>query len=335
MSWLRIRLLLALVVAPAVFAQTAPPPTPANVADLAPVVVSGVQPGPGLWLVSRGDHVLWVLGTLSPLPRGMDWRSREVEDVISHSQQILDAPTVEIKAKASWLGRLLLLPAAYGARKNADGRSLQDVLPPSLYARWQTLRDHYLPGKHKVERWRPLFAAEELYRKALAANQLSRGGGISARIEALAKQYGVKPTPVNYAVTIEHPREAIAAFRESAPNDITCFARTLDAVEQDVPAMTARANAWATGDLQTLRQLPDADRRAVCVAAVTGAGFAQKLGLADVPQRVRAAWLEAARAALASNTQTFAVLPMAELLKADGYLAQLKAEGYQVDPPAP
>lgn len=335
----RVFLLAALCVASPAFAQSvaasAPPPEVDNVADLAPVVVSGVQPGPGLWMVSRGDHVLWILGTLSPLPRTMDWQSREVEEVIGQSQQILDAPAIEMKAKVGWLGKLMLLPSAYGARKNEDGRTLQQVLPPPLYARWQQLAQQYMPDARKVERWRPLFAAQELYKKALAAHQLSRGGGISQRIEALAKQHGVKTTPVEYTVTIAEPRAAIAAFRQSAPNDITCLARTLDAIEQDMPAMTMRANAWATGDLEALRTLPDSDRRAVCVAALTDAGFAQKLGLGDVMQRLRATWLAAARTALTANTQTFAVLPMAELLKPDGYLAALKAEGYQVDPPAP
>jgi uncharacterized protein YbaP (TraB family) len=335
----RVFLLAALCVASPAFTQSvatsAPPPTADNVANLAPVVVSGVQPGPGLWMVSRGDHVLWILGTLSPLPRTMDWQSREVEEVIGQSQQILDAPSIEMKAKVGWLGKLMLLPSAYGARKNEDGRTLQQVLPPPLYARWQKLAQQYMPDARKVERWRPLFAAQELYKKALGAHQLSRGGGISERIEALAKQHGLKPTPVEYTVTIADPRAAIAAFRASAPNDITCLARTLDAIEQDMPAMTTRANAWATGDLVALRTLPDSDRRAVCVAALTNAGFAQQLGLGDVMLRLRAAWLGAARKALADNAQTFAVLPMAELLKSDGYLAQLKAEGYQVDPPAP
>jgi hypothetical protein len=337
----RVLTLAALCFAPlalgqSVAASVPPPPSTDNVANLAPVVVSGVQPGPGLWMVARGDHVLWILGTLSPLPRAMDWQSREVEEVIGQSQQILEAPAIKMTAKVGWLGKLLLLPSAYGARKNEDGRTLAQVLPPPLYARWQQLAQQYMPADaRKVERWRPLFAAQELYKKALGAHQLSRGGGISERIEALAKQHGLKPTPVEYTVTIADPRAAIAAFRASAPNDITCLARTLDAIEQDMPAMTTRANAWATGDLVALRTLPDSDRRAVCVAALTNAGFAQQLGLGDVMLRLRAAWLGAARKALADNAQTFAVLPMAELLKSDGYLAQLKAEGYQVDPPAP
>ena len=337
--WRTMGPLLWVVCAP-VFAQSAAvssslsaPPLAAPVADLPAVVVSGVQPGPGLWKVSKGEHVMWVLGTLSPLPQGMQWQSREVEDAIGASQQILLAPSVKFDARVGFFGKLFLLPSAYGARKNEDGRSLQDVLPAAVYARWQVLKQKYLGQDRGVERWRPLFASEELYRKALKANGLSRSGGIQANIDAIVKRHGIAAVPVDYRVVIEDPREAIKAFKEAAPHDTTCFIRTLDSVEQDIPAMTARANAWATGDLQALRTLPDSDRRAACVAAVTGAGFAQTLGLNDVPARLRTTWLAAARKALATNAQTFALLPMQELLKPDGYLSALQAEGYQVEAP--
>lgn len=332
--------LLLWVVGVPVFAQSAvapssvsAPPLVAPVADLPAVVVSGVQPGPGLWKVSKGDHVLWVLGTLSPLPHGMQWQSQEVEQAIGASQQVLLAPSLQLDAKVGFFGKLFLLPSAYGARKNEDGRSLQDVLPPAVYARWQVLKQKYLARDRGVERWRPLFASEELYRKALKANGLSRSGDVQANIDAIVKRHGIAAVPVEYRVAIEHPREAIKAFKEAAPHDTTCFIRTLDTVEHDIPAMTARANAWATGDLQALRTLPDSDRRAACVAAVTGAGFAQALGLNDVPARLRMTWLAAARKALAANAQTFALLPMQELLKPDGYLSALQAEGYQVEAP--
>ena len=180
---------LAPVAAQSVVGSTATPP--GQVADLPAVVVSGVQPGPGLWKIAKGEHVMWVLGTLSPLPRGMQWQSHEVEQVIGASQQVLQAPAVKLKADVGFFGKLFLLPSAYGARKNADGRTLQQVLPPPVYARWQVLKQKYIGDDRGIERWRPLFAAQELYKKALKANGLSRSGGVGANVEALAKRYGV------------------------------------------------------------------------------------------------------------------------------------------------
>jgi hypothetical protein len=37
--------------------------------EMQEVVVTGEQPGPGLWQVSKGDHVLWVLGTVPLSPK--------------------------------------------------------------------------------------------------------------------------------------------------------------------------------------------------------------------------------------------------------------------------
>ena len=62
-------------------AQEVMPAPSGSIPLLAPVTVSGVQPGPGLWKVSRGDHVLWLLGTTSALPANMQWRSDEVERI--------------------------------------------------------------------------------------------------------------------------------------------------------------------------------------------------------------------------------------------------------------
>ena len=42
------------------------------------VLVIGEQPGPGLWWVYKGDHVLRVLGTISPIPKNMQWQSKQV-----------------------------------------------------------------------------------------------------------------------------------------------------------------------------------------------------------------------------------------------------------------
>jgi hypothetical protein len=309
-------------------------PAPASSAVLlAPVTVSGVQPGPGLWKVSQGDHVLWLLGTTSALPANMQWRSDEVERIVAGSQEVIRAPRVKFKLDIGFFGKLFLLPSAYGARKNPDGKTLEQVMDAPTYRRWLALKQKYIGDDRGIERWRPLFAAQELYKKALKANGLSNDGGVPGAVAALAKNDGVPETPVEYRVEIQHPRDALKAFKAAAPSDMECFSRTLDSIEHDLPAMTARANAWATGDLEALRALPDSHRRDACVNAITSAGFARRLGLDDVPAQLEAAWLAAARKALADDTASFALLPMRELLSPTGYLAELKAQGYTVRAP--
>src|SRR5688572_6175215 len=81
---------------------------PAAPRVLETVVVSGVQPGPGLWKVSRGDHVLWVLGTLQPLPKRMTWEPREVVAKIESAQEVLLPGGAQIAVSGGPLRAMLL-----------------------------------------------------------------------------------------------------------------------------------------------------------------------------------------------------------------------------------
>jgi TraB/PrgY/gumN family len=65
-------------------------------------LVTGERPGPAMWRVSNGDHDLWILATLSPLPKHMTWRSHAVENRIAQSQVVLAPP--EILADVSFFG---------------------------------------------------------------------------------------------------------------------------------------------------------------------------------------------------------------------------------------
>lgn len=308
-------------------------PAASEIRDLDAVVVTGVQPGPGMWKVSKGDHVMWVLGTTSPLPKKMTWRSQEAAEVIARSQEMLDVPYATIDADVGFFRRLALLPSLLGARKNPGDATLQEVLPADLYARWKVLKEKYIGRDSGVEKWRPIFAAYELYSAALGKSGLSDAGVVVEAVRKQAKKHDVKLTRTSIKVTVSDPKAAIKDFRAAPLNDVECLRKTLDRLETDLASMTARANAWAIGDVEALRALPYSNQFEICWKALTEASFARKRGLDDAEQRVRQAWLDAAEAALANNQTTFAVLPITQLLKSDGYLARLQAKGYLVEAP--
>ena len=67
--------------------------------------------------------------------------------------------------------------------------------------------------------------------------------------------------------------------------------------------------------------------------AITEAGIGKRLGYGDAQRKLRAKWLDAAEAALARNTVSFASLSLLDMLGPNGYLAALEAKGYTVIAP--
>ena len=309
---------------------------PARAEDaLEEVLVTGQQPGPGLWRVTRaGDphgHVLWILGNYSPLPRKMTWRSAELAGVLAVSQAVL-AP-VSVSASAGPLGGVTLLPSLIGVRSNPDDKRLQEVVPADLYARWLPLKARYLGRNDGVEAWRPFFAAQELYRAALKKNDLVPYDGVWPAVRKLAREARVPITEPAIELKVKKARAAIKEFKATPFADVECFSRTLQRLESDLELMRERANAWAVGDVARLRRLAPVERASACIGVLLESSFMQQRGFGDVLERARDAWVAAAEQSLASNESTVAVLSVDEILKPDGYVAQLKNRGYVVTDP--
>ncbi|XYJ10955.1 TraB/GumN family protein [Telluria sp. B2] len=323
-------------------AQTAPAEPAQPVADTAPlaadgeplpqtILVSGQRPGPGLWKVSKGEHVMWVFGIHEPLPKDMEWRSKAVERKIAQSQEYLGAPTASVSV--GW-GGVTALPFLVGIKKNPDGATLKEVLPPELYARWVPLKQKYFGKDDDIERERPVFVAQELYRRALAEAGLHKGPDLRQVLGKMANKHKVKYTSNTVEVDLKEPGKAAREFKKGAMEDIPCLAATIDRLETDIEAMRVRANAWAVGELDAIEKLSFADRETACNNAFLSSALTRlQPELLTMKQRALDGWLAAAEKALENNTSTFAVLGMKEVLSPQGALAKLKAKGYTVEKP--
>ncbi len=320
-------------------ANTASPPTPP--ADGPEVLmVVGEQPGPGMWKVSKGNNVLWIVGSQAPVMQKMRWRAKGIRNVVAQSQEILSTPSVSVSAKQiGYFTALTMLPSALEARKNPDNALLKDIIPADLYARWLRLRDKYIDEYNTddeskdIERWRPIFAALHLYSQAIKKSGMTNVSPVWTVVTDAAKKHRVKITNVKLEPAITNARAALKDFRANRLADLECFAKTIERIETDLDAMRARANAWAVGDVDKLRRLPPTDQREACQMAMMNTTFAQTLGAQNIPVKMEMHWLATAEAALAKNAVTLAVLPIARLVAADGYLAQLRSKGFTIVEP--
>ena len=313
------------------------PVEPANAAgqvrDMAPIVATGVQPGPGMWKVhGPGGHVLWVLGTVSPLPGGLEWKSDDVEAVIARAGVVLGPPLLQVNADVGFFSGMALLPAALRARRNPDGAELEDLLSGTQYARWTALKDQYLGWELGIERWRPMFAAEKLFNAALDEHAMQRGV-VDQVVAKAAHAAGREVTPVALKLTVDDPRGLLKDMSQADLGDVSCLDHTMTAIERHMPVLVARANAWATGDTGMLAQLPGADAESDCLMALFDTAFVEDQGVGDIPRQMQDVWVEAAEGALADHDTSFAMVSMDSLLGTDGYLAALAQRGHRVEAP--
>jgi uncharacterized protein YbaP (TraB family) len=326
------RLLLATLLAAMLFGV----PSRAQVASAAPtltpdatvieVEVTGERPGPSMWKVSKGNHVLWVMGTLEPLPKRMTWRSKAVEEVLAQSQEVLPSrPTFGF----SWnpIAALRLYWQWRGIQKSPNHATLAATLPPGLYARFSALRNKYAPRDTQMENLRPMLAALRLFEKGIDASGLSFHHEVQNAVLKLAHERHVKPHEMTLAV--EEPRDLLKEIGEiPAQAQIGCLETTVARLESDLTAMRARADAWAVGDVDALRKLPLPEQQAACLATLSNSARFR-----DLNAKTSKAWMRGAEEALTTNASTLALKPIYELLGPDGILEHFRALGYVVEGP--
>lgn len=296
----------------------------------ATVVVTGEQPGPGLWLVRRGGNELYILGTLNPLPANMQLASSQIDAVIGTAQEVIRAPYLSVGSDASKFRMLFLLPSLIGIRNNPDRKTLEDVMPATLYARWLPFKQRFLPGDDKVEKMRPMFAAQELYKAVIKRSAMSNKDPSAAVVTAAIEKHHPSVSVVKLELKVKDPKAVIKQMKTARFDDLACMERTLDRLGVDMQVLRLRANAWATGDIATLKANPVPSQYQACLNAVTESAIGQQIGMGNGEARVKAMWLAKAEASLAKNTTTFAILPIGDMLEQGGYLDALRAKGYTV-----
>ena len=328
-----VRLLACVALAFASFRTPAQEVAPADAAVLDAIVVSGEQPGPGLWKVTRDGHVLWILGVSRPLPKDMTWLSRDVEAVIAESGEVILSPRVRMNVKGGMFGGLLLMPSLVGARDIPDDKTLADVVPADLYARWSVLREKYLPRNKGVDKRRPVFAAFELFDAAIEQSGLSFKDIVEPVVRRAAKRGKIALTEPAIDLRIDKARAAIREFKKASLDDIDCLSRTIDIVESRIDNLRLRANAWAIGDVDALASVPATDHYKVCQDALMRTAVAEQRGIDELPVRARKAWLDAVDRALTRHAVSFTSVGVVTLTEPGGVLDHLRTLGVEVNAP--
>jgi hypothetical protein len=307
-------------------------------------IVTARVPGAPLWRVSKGDHVMWIFPALSPVPIDLVWETDNIERVIDGAQEVLYLPQGGFGVSGSKLLTLNPVNWVRGYRlvrrlmRNADGKTLDEVLPPELYARYAALKEKYFPRDDDIDELRPLFAGDKMM-ELIQADVGLAGGGTHVRLgELIERNPDIKRTYISTFASIELKGKYrdVAARAETLmttlppAQELACFEAQLARMEQ-VENLRLRAAAWARGNVDEFRSIPlAADTDRVCTRIWATSSEAE---LFDQQAELSQKWLKAAEAALVANERSVAILSIDELLREDGLVSQLEARGYTVRTP--
>jgi uncharacterized protein YbaP (TraB family) len=285
------------------------------------IIVTGERAGPGLWHVYRGAAQLWIFGTVSPLPKDMTWRSTQLEKILDRTDQVLVAKPFEIGiARALWL-----LVTQRDLLMVGHGKRLKDVMPAELHARFAMQRAKFTKDADKWEKFRPIIAAAFLEEDALHAVGLSTRLDLGDEVRSLARKHRVHIEEFKIAGL----HDVLDALKTLPPaTEQKCVAASLATIETGMPRLIDRAQAWATGDVQRIQNLPESAEVAACRASITvdpGAG--------DLYTLLRQTWIENMARHLETGGVTLAVVSMDMLIEPGGFLDALRTRGYKIDSP--
>jgi hypothetical protein len=295
----------------------------ADESDMEVVLVLGQQPGPGLWKVTSGDHVMWILGEISPYPRKVKWVSKRFESLLENSQELLLDYSGYWRANHSDTRKLLI------AEMLPPGVKLKDLISPELNRTFEATARRF--GVTGLEELFPFAATNRLVVGAMDSMDMK---AFSARFTAATLGRKAKLKITNFSAPDLPFEERLRNWRQ--PANVVCLERLLATIGDGGTGVRRLANAWSVGDIPALRQLVpvysfsrDGFRSGACAAAMHG-GEKQAT---EYKRKRTQLWLNQAKRALKNNKRTMAVVPMSELFASDGYLAALRAAGYEIEEP--
>jgi hypothetical protein len=305
---------LALLIPTAAMAQSAPPVQ--DWSNIETVTVTA-NPGPALWHISRNGSDVWILGTITPMPKALDWNKNPLTDIITGARMVYLPP--QLKAgffEASWF----LLTGMHKI-KQPDGQTLRATLPPDLRTRYESWIAKL--GKKADE--------DDEYLAAIAALDLENsfrdkfgldGKEIGAAVERIADHADVKSKPLATYEAMPVVDE-IQAMSPETQN--LCMKAALDDIDTQSANAQLAAQAWATGDLAGMKAHYSETKLNGC--------FEKTKTFAAARDQIAGLAMNAVNESLSKPGKNLIVIDIGYLLRNNGLLDRLAAQGITVEGP--
>ena len=317
-------LLLALVFTPAAAQPPGPdaaplPADPNAVVDLGSSVVEALEvvaqpPGPALWKVEKGDSSVVVLGSVKPIAHSLVWDAARVDRALDGAKVLL----VEPKFK---FGVFDLIRYKIGGNSTAaPGALSEDKLPAPLRQRFVGARVASHQDARRYTGLKTYVAAFLLVGDYRTAAGLSDAKPDST-VEKLAAAHRVKVQPVSEYRVASAVKQA-GAISEAA--GLACLGDGVSQVESESDHAQAIGKAWAAGDLKAVKAMYGPPPLERCLQQVPNVAVIER-GTDDNTRAILNA--------LKTPGKSVAVVDLNFLLRPNGVLDRLKAQGATITVP--
>jgi uncharacterized protein YbaP (TraB family) len=290
-----------------------PPPDGTAAEEWGEITITHHYPGPALWRVKKGNSEVYILGGLPVMEKRLDWDRSRMDKILGQANVLLTSPKAKggIRGFAAW----------QMTKGNGFFKTLYDVLPPDVGGHfWRTAKKNGLdPQAYAKES--PVVAVMKLRDDIYEKNGLSTNDPEKMLIfMARAKHTPMKPIATYSAANLIGKLGAM-----SKDDKFKCVTAALNEIDFAVGHAVTASRAWAVADLNTARaNTPNS----ATLACLEGAGSTR-----EMLDRATNDTVAAINEALDKPGKSVVAFPLSILLRPNGALDRLRAQGLEVAEP--
>ncbi|MGH6888088.1 MAG: TraB/GumN family protein [Rhizomicrobium sp.] len=291
---------------------------PASTRPVATVVVTAEARGPAIWHATKGGADVAILGIVEPLPDNFAWNTKPLETILSGAHRVLLPPQIRMGVFSGvwfYLTESDLLHPPHG-------RTLWDILAPRVAAELANACEFLHEPEGRYSDNSPILAATRLGSDFRHVEDLTTHEPEDS-IAALARALRVEVRRIATFDLIPSGEELL-----KLPPAVT--GKCVEAAVRDIGFQSrhvkAAANAWAIGDVAGMMTNWSPSNYTACLVQLSP--HATAIDARSIDDTV-----SAIHQAIADGGRTVAVVPIGILLREDGVLDRLKADGISIAGP--
>jgi uncharacterized protein YbaP (TraB family) len=301
-----------------VLAQQATAPQQPENWSIETVTVTAQAKGPAFWHARKGQSDVWILGIVTPVTNEYQWNTDHLSKLLDGNWHVFLPPVAKTGIfQAAWFlltkRSLLSLP---------DGETLDGVLGPDLAPRFAAARTMIHQDADRYATDTPAIAAIRLESDFLKSENMTGNEPVDT-IERVARRQGAD---VQRIATYDAMPSVEAVLQLPPATTRKCVDAAVNDVEFGAKHAGPAADAWAIGDVGGIKVNYTEPHVYGCLLEISPIVFA-------LDKRATDDTVSAIEASLGNGNYTLVVVSIGQLLRKNGVLDRLAADGIVVEGP--